>query len=240
MTNYRLEPITGGTILIAGLLKLFIYYKSFDFVITPFLEMSEVILLFFDNLLYFLLFFFFNILIILSLDRGVFSFGSTENNSPWPQRIARYLNYNWEFKCFAGMIILLLMICTSTNVLTLKNGLYMILIIVALYINPIVIKEFQRLAKYYRVTTKTFSIILFISAVNLFVYALAIGAYEAYELKHLNVVRANKVYFTDSTIIISNMKKYYVGKTKNFVYFYNNQEKAVEVIPIRRVDKIEY
>ncbi len=53
------------SILLAGLMRLYIYFKSFGISIIPFIKLEEVTLLVQDNVLYFLIFLLLNMFVIL-------------------------------------------------------------------------------------------------------------------------------------------------------------------------------
>lgn len=43
----------------------------------------------------------------------------------------------------------------------------------------------------------------------------------------------------NGTKIISNSKKYYIGKTKSFLFFYQPKEEITQIVPVSNVKNIE-
>jgi hypothetical protein len=77
-------------------------------------------------------------------------------------------------------------------------------------------------------------------SLNLILFAAFSGANEAYKVKALNYYKGTEFELDGSEKIISNDTNYYIGMTKQFVFFYDNKKNMTEVIPISKIKRMKY
>ena len=242
--NYKFEAysIAGITILIAGLLRLYVYYKGFKISILPFLEPGEIGIVFFDNLFYFLGFATLNILVISTL----YSQGQVEISSLISTEfLIRLKNYGF-FKIHKLIILIALSMIfylvfkKMSNIFFYEYLLWIGLLIVAIYINPFLIFEFKRLIITKSIEIDQLSIYFLIAALNLFVFAGFSGLNEANKVKNHNYYVGTEFQIDGSDTFISNETKYYIGKTRQFIFLFDSDKEETVVIPISNIKKMKF
>lgn len=242
--NYKFEAysIVVITILIAGLLRLYVYYKGFKISILPFLDPSEIGTIFFDNLLYFLGFAFLNVLVISILYSGVLAEIDSLTNVGFLARLTKY----GFFKIYKLIVLIALSgLCywafkTISDIYFYEYLLWIVLLIVAIYINPLLIFEFKRFIITKSIEINQLSIYFLIAALNLFVFAGFSGLNEVNKVKNHGYYTDTEFHIDGSDPFISDEKKYYIGKTKQFIFLYDSEKKETDVIPISNIKQMKY
>lgn len=128
----------------------------------------------------------------------------------------------------------------STNIYFYEYILWIGLLIIAIYLNPILIFEFKRLLLLNGIEMNTLSVYFIIAATNLFVFAGISGFNEVNKVKNHNYYKGTEFILEDANVIISNEQKYYIGKTKQFLFFYDSNKEETEVIPISNIKRMKY
>ncbi len=244
MINYKFEAysIAGITILIAGLLRLYIYYKGFNISILPFLEPGEIGTIFFDNLLYFIGFTILNVVVISIFYKGCFDLIAKFKDFGFLKRLKAYglLKFNKLTLFLLLSAIMYWIKIESRNIYLYEYFLWILLLLISIYINPIIIFESKRILIRNSININHLSIVFLAASLNLFLFAGFSGANEAYKVKKLNYYKGTEFDIDDLGKIISNDTKYYIGKTRQFVFFYDSNNEKTEVIPISKVKSMKY
>lgn len=238
MIEYKFETYTivATTVLLAGIIRLYLFYKSFNISILPFIELEELTVLAFDNFLFFIIFLISNIFIA--------SFFYKKQKSEKNRRVDRLKEYGF-FKIDKILLLIILVAFLYLiqyqleKVLFYEFILWVVLLIVGIYINPLIYIESQKILKKKAILINRPTIILILSAVNLFCFAGVSGISEAYKIKTMNYYSGSEFKLSNETSIVSDSQKYYVGKTKGFLFFYQPEEKVTHVIPSSFIEKIE-
>lgn len=237
MIEYKFESyaLIGSSIIIAGLLRLYLFFKSFNISILPYIELEELTTFALDNILYFSIFIILNLIIV--------TFFYT-NNSEYKKRIRRLKEHGFfKFnKILLIIIIIPILFFLQSNlekVFFYEFILWIILLFVGIYINPFIYFESQQTLKKKKLKINKLTLIFIISAINLCFFAGISGVSEAYKVKSLNYYYGSEFKFDDGTKIISNSEKYYIGKTKEFLFFYQPKEELTQIIPMSRIKNIE-
>lgn len=244
MVEYKFEAysIAGTTIMIAGLLRLYIYYKCFSISILPFLDPGEIITFFFDNLFYFLIFWCLNIIVIwmfytIKDDKSII----TTTNS-----FIKRLGFSGFFKLNKVILFLILSVVlffiskARDSKSFYELYLWIALLVTAIYINPMVLLgSIHLLLKNNKVVNKM-NIILLISAMNLFLFASLSGLNESFKVKNKQFYVGTKFELDNNQEIISTLDYYYIGKTKQFALFYDRVKQETDIIPVSKFTKMKY
>lgn len=243
MVNYKFEvySIAGLTILIAGLLRLFIYYKSFNISILPFIEPGEVLTIFFDNLLYFTCFWCLNIVMIWIFYNNADSISILPDKS-FLQRLvlSGFLKWNKIILFFAITVLLFIISKTRNSKNFYEFYLLIGLLVVAIYINPLVLFESKHLLLKSNIVINKMTIIFLISAINLFVFASFSALNESYKVKSKQFYLRTEFEVDNNQKIISTIDYYYIGKTKGYVFFYDRAKQETDVVPVSRFTKMKF
>lgn len=242
--NYKIEAysIAAITILMAGLIRLYIYYKGFNISILPFLEPGEITTIFFDNLLYFLGFAVLNVLVISIMYSEVLGQFTTMTETDF---LARLCNYGiFKISKLITLIVfssLLYWIYSKTdNIFLYEFLLWIVLLITAIYINPILIFEFKKVLFNKSIEVNQLSIYFLMAAVNLFAFSGLSGLNEANKVKNHGYYEGTEITIDGYNTFTSSDKKYYIGKTKQFIFFYDSEKKETDVIPISSLKKMKF
>ncbi|MFD0991002.1 hypothetical protein ACFQ1R_12915 [Mariniflexile jejuense] len=237
MIEYKFESYTiiGTSILVAGLLRLYLFYKCFNISILPFIDLDELTTLVLDNILYFSMLFFLN-LIIISL--------FYKNNSNKKTRLKRlrecgFFKLNKILLLIIIIPILYLIQANREKVFFYEFIFWVILLFIGIYFNPLIYFESQKTAKNRGLKINKLTIIFILSAINLCFFAGVSGISEAHKIKSRNYYKGSKFSLDNETEIISDSKKYYIGKTKNYFFFYLPKEEITQIIPVSRIKNIE-
>jgi len=237
MIDYKLEfyALIGSSILIAGLLRLYLFFKSFNISILPFIELEELTTLALDNILYFSIFIILNLVIV--------SF-FYKNKSEYKKRIKRlkehgFFKFNKILLLIIVVPILFLLQNNLDKVFFYEFILWVILSFVGIYLNPLIYFEAKNTLKTKQVKVNKLTLVFIISALNLCLFAGASGISEAYKVKSINYYYGSEFKLKDGTKIISNFDEYYIGKSKGFLFFYKPKEEITRIIPVSRIENIE-
>lgn len=242
--NYKFEAysIVAVIILISGLLRLYIYYKAFNISILPFLEPDEIGTIFFDNLLYFLLFAALNTTIF------VLFYSPVQNNIgdleelPFNKRAKKYGLLKPK-KIIAFVLLTSLMFFfywNSDRIQLYEFLLWIMLVVIALYLNPIVILEINRSIKQKGVELNHLSVYFLVAALNLFAFAGLSGYNEANKVKNHEYYSGTEFSIDNGGLFVSDEKNFYIGKTKQFVFFYDKENQETKVVPIGKITTMKY
>lgn len=237
MIEYKFESyaLIGSSILIAGLLRLYLFFKSFNISILPYIELQELTTLALDNILYFSIFIVLNA-IIFSL---FYKSGSTNKKRLKRLKQLGFFRFNKILLFLIIVPILFLIQFNIEKVYFYEFILWIILLFVGIYLNPFVYFESQQLLKKKNVKINKLTIVFLISALNLCFFAGISGISEAYKIKLTNYYYGSKFEFDNGETIFSNSEKYYIGKSKDYFFFYKPNEEITQIIPASRIKNIE-
>lgn len=110
---------------------------------------------------------------------------------------------------------------------------------IGIYLNPFIYFESQQLLTKKNVKINKLTIVFIISALNLCFFAGISGISEAHKVKLTNYYFGSTFELDDGKIIQSNSEKYYIGKSKEFLFFYKPKEELTQIIPVSRIKNIE-
>ena len=237
MIEYKFESyaLIGSSILIAGLLRLYLFFKSFNISILPYIELQELTTLALDNILYFSIFIILNLII--------FSF-FYKNNGSNKNRIKRLKQFGFfrfdKILLFIIIVPILFLIQYKIDKIYLYEFvLWIILLFIGIYLNPFVYFESQQLLEKKNIKINKLTIVFVISALNLCFFAGISGISEANKIKLTNYYYGSKFELDNGETILSNSENYYIGKSKEYFFFYQPNEEITQIIPVSRIKNIE-
>ncbi|SMO91814.1 hypothetical protein SAMN06265379_11520 [Saccharicrinis carchari] len=242
--DYKLEAysIVGIIILIAGLLRLYLYYKKFNISILSFIAPGEITTIFFDNLLYFFCFTGLNVLIITFFYDGILNQISAYTDLNFWNRLHQigFFNISKLISVVIFIIILFLIYKWSSKIYFYEYVLWTLLILIAMYLNPLIIIETEILLLINKIELSQLSLFFLIASFNLIAFASFSGLNEAYKVKKKNYYLNVELNIQDIGIIVSSKSKYFIGKTNRFVFIYTSEKEETEVIPIDSIISMKF
>jgi len=261
-TEY-LSIVTGCTILF-GIINLEVYYACFNFNVFEFLDLKEIVTLITNNLSYIVIlllgfFFYFEISIklVTVLPKGhIKKVGSLLRN-PKYRKVAIFSNY-----MYYGLI------CVGSIIAYIEDAISRITLVIALLVVsiPLVInlisKKMDKVRKIY--TLKSSQLIgIYIAGITIIIYLSMFQAlikaaivYDDYNLEldlsklfsslKVPVDKLKSDYFLQKTpenkidTVFSNGVFFYIGKSSNYVFYYNRTKNNVEVYPDKDIIKYSF
>jgi hypothetical protein len=207
-------PLLGIFILIAGLIKVFSYYKLFGLYIFEFIDIKEVLTLMINNLLSYLIII---IALLVLLICKSFLTGILTYTLPVSFTVLSLLYFLLRKRVFLYEILFL-------------NIFFWCFFFVVGQIQPQIIKQTSDsdLLK--------IDVLLFL-LFTLIIYSIGNAFFEYYKVKY-------KKYYSKTKLLIENVEfnstseKYYIGKTEKFVFIHDNLDKSNEIIPVSLIKKI--
>ena len=225
----RLFPLLNLLVIGLGLAKIVYYYKQFEINIIQYLELTESIILFFDDILKLFIFWFLPFIILnifighkIGNENAIVYEKISGTESFW-KRLLLFLKANLLF-------IISLIISTLLG----KLYTFLLIIVLALYI----LTELKHtIRKYYNITLdSTYHNLIIMSII------LTVNVYDRVitEVEQVRNHKYNKttVYFKDKTSVKDEKQIIFLGKTHNFIFFYDTVNKESRIHPVSEIDKI--
>jgi len=230
-------------LLIFGLIRLYVFYYCFNLNITYFISLSDSIISFNDNFL---------LLILLLI--GIFIYDRI--SIIFPNTLIDSFIYN-KIKKNNGKIIittkkkynkaliytiayLVLISSFSTFIINKEIKLFLILLSSFVYFLLILGIYIRKVDAELLRENQSFNPVKIILLTVSLVYLLMFSIYDAYTIKNFNKFYGTQITLEDKRIIISDTKITYIGKSQDFVFIYDLENKYTIAIPIGRVSEIIY
>ena len=247
MKSWKDIALLAPIIIIAGLLKQIIYYAFFNVPIVQFIDLNEIIVLFSEDILHII-----GLFVIL----GFISFLGHNAKTKWKLlrfqvkyyneneillRIWKYITINYvNILILLGLAILIwsdvfdkeeldvttrILIGIDTTFFLIRFGIYEIKR--ELYRKGKLEKKNKRIENNFAI---------FILAINLIlIFSVKEVDRVKYQGKYSNVTITLK-----NDTLVSDSTSFFIGKTKNYIFFYKTQTNKTRVIPCNRVLEIEF
>jgi hypothetical protein len=226
-------PILGLILIIAGNVKLLIYYKEFNLEIFPFIGLDEIFILFMQNSLAYLI-----MLIASALSLIIFKLNDGEDlPNTIRKRLARYL---FNKKLFVLLILFSFALLTyhglRPNPNSLEIGILIGAFIFVVYFIPIIIQEtYLKLKLDDGALSTIFIIVIFLSLTT---FSVASALNESAKVK-LGYYKKVEIVFENSTFK-SNPKCFYIGQTQNYVFTYDLATNSTTSYQMGKVQAIKF
>lgn len=237
-------PYLGTLIILLSATKLTIYYSLFGLNVSSYLEFSEILTLFLNDLLFFIaLIFLQNLLMFLmqpneeleSISKGLHN-TLTEKNLL--KRIFAYAINGINLLLVTSFWIIGIPFWLWLSELPFSTYLYFLYIVLGVLALETIIYETRR---QWFVKFNEHPKMIYTNLAKLFVVLLGltiISAYQDYES-----VKTNKKYLGTTLKladkdIISDSSYYYIGKTRNFVFFHDQKKRTNDIFPVSEMKMI--
>lgn len=236
----KLLPLITTSILLLGLSNEYFYYKFFGIKIQYFLDASEILLLYSDSIL-------FIVSSIIPVSILIYLLPEYEEDDilylSLKNRFFRDIDYLIIFLLF---LVVLSIAIGIINVFNHKNVFhdfksiyYIFLIFTLVFIfNFIFSSIINHLSLKYNLTInyRFKSIILILLG-----YITLTFYFKFYYYKQVTKQKhyiGTEVYLKDGTVLLSDSSIYYIGKTKNYLFYYNEIKKSALIYPMSEVNKM--
>ena len=235
-------PYLGSYLIFLGVLRLIIYYRSFNVNIVSFLDFTEILTSFFDILVIVVV-----IAIVVWLPfrlGGQSEVEKNQINSIWnepslQQRLRKYVRY------LSSDIILGVFITISLVMLSFLGSLSKELVVVmslyyfALLVLRVVMIEIAIKHRDSDEGEKMFNS-AFKGMVVSIAYIFLVTYGELRAVKDDNKYIGTRIDLTDNSTIHSNENYYFIGKTNNYVFIHSELRNETEVLPMSRIKSITF
>jgi len=243
----KILPYTGGFIIFCGIIKGILYYNQFHVSIVSFIEFSEFVTLFLNDIMYYGLYFIVLQLFLFISDNRQAALKRDETrfdimaNPKLLKRLWGYVKYMWPL-CVVIIVMAIaltlpLFFPTANDVSLLRIHFFSFLSIFLYLIGSF---EFNRqfVIHFKDLPDMTYSNLFGIAFV--FLSIVVSSAYtDAYLVKNSYKNIGVRVILEKDTIV-SDSTRYYIGKTNNYIFFYNEKNNNSTAIPMNRVKEISF
>lgn len=224
----ELVSIVTGLIFLSGISRLYIFYKSFNITILPFVESDEILIITFDSILYFIIISIYLFLVIFLFYRKNFADNVKVN------RLKSYKLLNRRKIIF--LIIVTISIVAFNNYVrpnpsNLELGIWCVLLIIVLYIVPILFFEGKAFLQKKGIEIPKLNLLIVFSAFNLLIFSISLSLNEAYKVKVGGFYEGSCIILKDGTRIKSTSCFTFVGMTKNYLFFYDKVSGQTQIRP---------
>lgn len=206
-------PFVLPLVILIGVARLVFYYQHFNLDILPFLDFSEILTSFLNDL----------IIIVFFICHLVVAYSIFKEMKSNPLR-----HYLILLSLF-GLFYIIYGIVTYKSVrfsVISFGGVISILAVVAIYF-----RQFNNTTYIFKQVAVSFFIGVIV--------AVLISYDDSYAVKYNKIYSKVKVQL-DSTSLQCDSTHYYIGNTKNYLFFYNEKSRTATVYPIVRVKQIDF
>ncbi|WP_143273616.1 hypothetical protein [Aquimarina sp. MAR_2010_214] len=234
-------PYLGTLLILLGATKLTIYYSLFGVNIASYLEFSEILTLFLNDLLYFIaIIFIVNLLMFLMQPNN-----ELENISKGLHDTLTEKNLLKRILAYAvnGINLLILTLIWVIGIpfwfwlskLPFTTYLYYFYPILCLILLLTIIYETRR---QWFIKFKEHPKMIYTNLAKLFIILLGLTISSAYQ--DFKSVKTNKKYLgttlkLSDRNVVSDSSYYYIGKTRNFIFFHDQKKKINDIFPMNEI-----
>lgn len=224
-------PLFTIAVVIIGIVKLTVYYNSFDIPIKYFLGLSEIGLYVSEDLLIlsFLVFIVFTGSASESLDSMFFKFPRNINtNTPQTKTAIANPNASTYFSIVFPLFMLIMTVgMTPKSARYIFISLVMLYFIILIYFTPSIYSRLKANKSYFI----TLLILAIIGYESLAVRSEILGNYDG-------VYNGTRIEIKDKPPFVSSDTMFFIGKTSDYVFLYNKKDSTATVLPTSSVEKI--
>ncbi len=234
-------------IIFLGMIRLIVYYNEFGVSIVSYLDISEVITSFFDILMII-------VIIFVSTTFNSFLLSDKKKNEKITNHRTNILKEENEWKIAKLYFLYLkfpILILLGFIIVTLLSHLFFhwfnyweliffpsILIVLILYI--IIGLEIERKHQIYESSPgeKRYIGLIFYS----FILVLTVSLYSKYQARQVAIHHSTKgttILLNNGEKIVSNKQRFFIGKTTNYIFFFDTKTNTTEVFPISEIKMLK-
>lgn len=241
----KLVPVIGSFLIFCGVLKLILFYRSFNINILYFLELNEVLILFFNDLIGYSLILVIGIAFNLILKESRDQRREKEKKKIIDEK--KFLKRFWLYMKFRfDLLIIIFFILVTGCVFVLFRGgdLFhlneLCIIFVSWFLILFLFIEVERNMSVFYKTQITFSIqMTFMLIMFLLTFVISSSFNDVYNIKNRSKYFGTQ-FKVGNTLITSDHLNYFIGKTKNYLFFYKECSCETIVYPMGRVKEITF
>ena len=224
----ELVAIVTALIFLSGISRLYIFYKSFNITILPFVEPGEILIITFDSILYFIITSVYFFLVIFLFYRKNF----VEKGKP--RRLKSYKLLNIRKIIFLAIGVVLIVVYNNyvrPNPSTLELGFWCCLLVLMLYVVPISFFEISAFLQKKYITISNINLLIIFSAFFLLIFSISLSLNEVYKVKVSGFYEGSCIILKDGTRITSTSTFTFIGMTKNYLFFYDKVSGQTQIRP---------
>lgn len=238
-----MAPLIGAFLIFLGSLRLIVFYNFFDIHIVNYLEFTEIITSFLDVLAISVFF------IVTSLIQGLWMNDQHRDEKQdsirnqiyheksFFRRIFLYFKQNAELiilGAFISLIAFVIYLIYGKALSTIQNiGL---LLFVFIFLTGLFYELEIRIQDYKSGVRVVFRTMLIGTIISLLTAYLA--NYQVDMIKNDNEHSGYTITLNNGEILKSDSTSYYIGKTRNYLFFYDGEAHSTNIIPMDRVQQI--
>lgn len=238
-----MAPLIGAFLIFLGSLRLIIFYNFFDIHIVNYLDFTEIITSFLDVLSISIFF------IVTSLVQGLLlndqdryeKQDSIKNQifheKSFLRRIYLYFKQNAELiivGAFISLIAFVIYLIYGKALNTIQNIALILLIFI--FLTGLFYELEIRIREYKNGVRIVFRTMLIGAIISLFTAYLA--NYQVDNIKNDSEHSGYTITLNNGEILKSDSTSYYIGKTRNYLFFYDGEAHSTDIIPMDRVQQI--
>ncbi|MEI6123806.1 MAG: hypothetical protein WCQ95_09260 [Bacteroidota bacterium] len=243
-----LLPYVGPLLILFGVIRLIVFYRNFGITIINYLDITEIITSFFDILII-------TILAILNSMFQQFLFVDKKNyeanKNLWQKLISENNSKAFLSLCFQYykrqiiITFILVLSCVSLCIFGKNINWVLILYLISFALFLLVVNfitifidriHFEFKSPLYK-KRRAYFVFYFLV---LIIIICGFASWQAYDVKKMKSNIGITVTLDNDTILISNSSQYYIGKTKEYLFYYHEDLKVTDVIPMTRVKEINF
>lgn len=242
----EIATLVSAAFLASGLLKFYVYYKSFNLNILPFVSVEEIMVGCFDSLIYYVCYCGLTVLIIFTYFRNLVSHGDRLEVSTFRLRLGLYLERFW-LRVVSFVVLSFLAALYNYQVRPNPDDVEFFYwsgcFLVSFFILPILFFELNRFLRARWESEVIASSILVFSCMLLIVGSILLAMNEAEKVRSRGYydggfVVLNKDGSADQEVLESSADYFFIGKTSDYFFFFSRKNSQVDVYPMRRVLKM--
>jgi len=224
-------PLFSAALIFLGFFKTNVYYGHFGIEIQNYIEFSEILTLFFDKLI---------IYSVLVLSVVAWITQAEEDNkktqiSTFPKRKNKINQIILVLTLVAACLLLMLLFSFSTSLQMARDGFLTFIMVLIFGISyGYIWKSFEQSFATKPVVFK-YSFLFFFTLGIIWMTA----SVDATSVLKNDKFQGTKIYL-ESYTLVSDKNNYYIGNTKNYLFFFHEREKKTDIIPMSLIKKIEY
>ncbi len=234
----RILQYTGlisSYIVFCGVLKFYIYYKSFGISILQFVELQEIIILFMDNLIAYLAIILPTTLTLFFLFYNKYTFNSWRSKELRKTLITLIL---FCILCFVGGYIYYK---NNRGLVAIDFILLIILIVICILAIPLAYPWVYRfLNNKIKIKINLPGITSIFLAIILLLYTISTAINEVFKVKNQKYYSGVEIRMKENKVITSDDSCTFIGNTKNYVFLYYNNSMSCVAYKMSDIESIKF
>ena len=238
----KLLPLLSILIITLGFVYYRAFYMSFGIRIVDYLELSEILTLFLDELYIFYTSVAFLVVLYISIQNWKYTSEESKNLStlPPPIQSIRQLKKSEIVLIIVGALLIIIFFGGIPYLFIQNRAQFADLIpilSISVYIGFFIVASLASRSNYKAYFFNPYAIILFIILI-----LNASGSFAKIRVHDITCghVNSGTDFILDNSLIQSDSVCYYLGKTKNFLFYYDAEQQKATAYPMSRIKKMSF